>query len=295
MEDEVSQEVQDVALDPEHPERIVQVGASLPDDVKSRIIQLLREYKDVFAWSPEDMTGVSTELVTHKLHIDPEVKPVKQKKRTFALERAEAINTEVRKLVAADILKEVYYPTWLANPVMIKKPDGGWRLCIDFTDLNKYCPKSCYPLPTIDIIVEAITGYAVLMFLDAYKGYHQILMDEEDAEKTAFITDIGVFCYKKMPFGLENAGATYQRLVNKVFEDLIGRNMEVYVDDMVIKSRTVTQAQGDLRETLEQLRRVNMKLNPAKCTFGVGSGKFLGFLVSRRGITANPKKGSSCY
>lgn len=106
------------------------------------------------------------------------------------------------------------------------------------------------PLPVIDQKVEAISGYEVLMFLDAYKGYHQILMAEEDAEKTAFVTDIGVFCYKKMPFGLKNAGATYQRMMDRVFKDQIGRNLEVYVDDMVIKCKTAKDAPKELEETL---------------------------------------------
>lgn len=102
------------------------------------------------------------------------------------------------------------------------------------------------------------------MFLDAYKGYHQILMAEEDAEKTAFITDIGVFCYKKMPFGLKNAGATYQRMMDRVFAHQIGRNLEVYVDDMVIKCRTAQDAPKEREETLQTLLSVNLRLNPKK-------------------------------
>lgn len=145
-------------------------------------------------------------MVGELLNIDPKVKPVKQEKRTFAPERSEVINSEVKKLLLVGILREVLYPTWLANPVVVKKLDGGWRMCIDYTDLNKYCPKDCYPLPVIDIIVEAVSGYGVLMFLDAYKGYHQIMMDEQDAEKTAFITDFGVFCYQKNSFWVEKCG-----------------------------------------------------------------------------------------
>lgn len=119
---------------------------------------------------------------------------------------------------------------------MVKKPDESWRMCVDYTDLNKASPKDCHPLPMIDQKVDALLGFQIKCFLDAYKGYHQIFMADDDAKKTAFITERGVFCYKKMPFGLKNAGATYQRLVDRVFRDQIGRNMEVYVDDMVIKS-----------------------------------------------------------
>ena len=115
------------------------------------------------------------------------------------------IDAEFQKLLVSEVVREVYYRTWLANPLLVRKPDGSWRLCIDFTDLNKHCPKDYYPLPAIDVIVKAVTGFAVLMFLDTYKGYHQIPMAEEDAEKIAFITNMGIYCYQKMPFGLKNA------------------------------------------------------------------------------------------
>ncbi|GJZ82605.1 reverse transcriptase domain-containing protein [Tanacetum coccineum] len=126
----------------------------------------------------------------------------------------------------------------------------------------------CYPLPEIDWKVESVYGYPFKCFLDAYKGYHQIQMSEEDEEKTAFHTNQGVFSYTKMSFGLKNAGATYQRLVDKAFEKQIGRNLEVYVDNLVIKSHTECEILRDIEETFYNLRRINMKLNPKKCTFG---------------------------
>ena len=126
--------------------------------------------------------------------------------------------------------------------------------------------------------------------MDAFSGYNQIKMAPEDEEKTAFITDKGIYCYKVMPFGLKNAGATYQRLVNKVFKNQIGRNMEVYVDDMLVKTSEENDHLEDLKEAFDNLRRHQMKLNPTKCAFGVTAGKFLGFLVSKHGIEANPEK-----
>nr|XP_027123971.1 uncharacterized protein LOC113740625 [Coffea arabica] len=163
-------------------------------------------------------------------------------------------------------------------------------MCVDFTDLNKACPKDCYPLPRIDQLVDSTTGYEIFCFLDAFKGYHQIALDEEDQEKTAFITEYGTYCYTTMPFGLKNAGATYQRLVNKLFKNQIGRNMEVYVDDMLVKSQTPEQFIDDLREIFDVLRSSRMRLNPKKCTFGVRSGKFLGYMISKDGVRANPDK-----
>ena len=173
---------------------------------------------------------------------------------------------------------------------MAKKANGKWRMCVDFTDLNKACPKDSYPLLRINQLVDSTVGYKLLSFMDAFSGYNQIRMDEADQEKTSFVTSQGLFCYEVMPFGLKNAGATYQRLVNHMFRPQIGRNVEVYVDDMLVKSLDEGKHLDDLQKTFNTLRRYNMKLNPSKYAFEVASRKFLGFMVSYRGIEANPKK-----
>ncbi|GJV94979.1 reverse transcriptase domain-containing protein [Tanacetum coccineum] len=173
---------------------------------------------------------------------------------------------------------------WLSNPVMVKKHDDSWRMCVDFKDLNKACPKDGYPLPEIDWKVESLCGYPFKCFLDAYKGYHQIKMAKEDEEKTAFITSQGILCYSKMPFGLKNARATYQRLVDKAFQKQIGQNLEAYVDDLVIKSCTEQEIIRDIEETFKTLREINMKLNLKKCTFGMREGTFLGYKVNADGL-----------
>ncbi|KAK0583054.1 hypothetical protein LWI29_032902 [Acer saccharum] len=165
-------------------------------------------------------------------------------------------------------------------------------MCVDFTYLNKACPKDSFPLPRIDQLVDATVGHELLSFMDAYSGYNQIRMNKADEEKTAFTTDQGLYCYKVMPFGLKNAGATYQRLVNKIFARQNGRNMEVYVDDMLTKSVTAERHSEDLKETFEVLRRYKMKLNPNKCVFGVPSGRFLGVQVHQRGIEVNTPRRS---
>ena len=192
--------------------------------------------------------------------------------------------------MAVKFIREVYYPDWLANVVMVKKANGKWRMCIDFTDLNKACPNDSYPLPRIDQLVDSTVGHKLLSFMDALSRYNQIKMDEADKEKTSFVTSQGLFCYEIMPFGLKNARATYQRLVNHMFRPKIGRNVEVYVDDMLVKSLDEGKHLDNLQETFNTLRQYNMKLNPSKCVFGVASGKFLGFMGSHRGIEANPEK-----
>nr|ABA94864.1 retrotransposon protein, putative, unclassified [Oryza sativa Japonica Group] len=192
--------------------------------------------------------------------------------------------------VPAGFIREVIHPEWLVNPVVVPKANGKLRMCIDYTDLNKACPKDPYPLPRIDQIVDSTAGCDLLCFLDAYSGYHQIRMAREDEEKTAFITPIGTYCYTTMPFGLKNAGPTFQRTTRISLGSQIGRNVEAYVDDLVVKTRNQESLLSDLAETFESLRSARIKLNPDKCVFGVPAGKLLGFLVSARGIEANPEK-----
>ena len=163
-------------------------------------------------------------------------------------------------------------------------------MCVNFTDLNKACSKDSYPFPQIDTLVDLTARHQLLSFMNSFSGYNQIKMNEDDQERTSFVTSQGLFCYKVMPFGLKNVRATYERLMKKMFTHQIGRNVQVYVDDMLVKSLRENDHLNDLRETFDTLRSYNMKLNPSKCMFGVTAGKFLGFMVSQRGIEVNPEK-----
>ncbi|GAA0166191.1 hypothetical protein LIER_21405 [Lithospermum erythrorhizon] len=220
----------------------------------------------------------------------PNARPVKQKKRLFSDEKNAAIREEVQALLKAQAIRELQFPEWVANVILVKKPSRKWCMCTDFTHLNKTCPKDLYPLPCLGRLVEGIAGHKVFDFMDASRGYHQIRMAPEDEERTAFITDYGLYCWRVMPFGLKNAGVTYQRMVNEIFAQQIGRNMEIYVDDMLVKSRVKAEHLVNLRETFNQLRKSKLKVNPEKCSFGVVSGKFLGYMISARGIEPNPDK-----
>ncbi|XP_064992488.1 uncharacterized protein LOC135629222 [Musa acuminata AAA Group] len=166
----------------------------------------------------EEMPGIDQGVTQHHLNIHPEAKPVKQKSRKFSPDRQKAISDEVDRLKEAGFITEVKYPRWLSNIVLFKKHNGSWRMCVDYTDLNRACPKDCYPLPRIDQLVDATIGYELLTFMDTFLGYNQIRMAPQDQENTAFITDRGVYCYKVMPFGLKNTRATYQRMVDKLFK-----------------------------------------------------------------------------
>ncbi|RYE03027.1 MAG: hypothetical protein EOP33_09865, partial [Rickettsiaceae bacterium] len=212
-----------IVLDEAKPDQVVKIGAQLPLAIKTQLASFLREFKDVFAWTHADMPGIDPDVIVHRLNDDKTIAEKVQARRAFNPERYLAINEEVEKLLSAGFIREAKYPKWVANVVMVKKPNGKWRICIDYKDLNKACPKDCFPLPRIEQLVDATAGHELLSFMDAYSGYNQIRMHEPDQIKTTFVTDRGLYCYKVMPFGLKNAGATYQRLVNRIFADLIGK------------------------------------------------------------------------
>ncbi|GKV30490.1 hypothetical protein SLEP1_g39295 [Rubroshorea leprosula] len=257
------EDVEEVPVDDRDPSRKTQIGTRLNSEEKSELIAFLRANSDVFAWTSADMPRIPNSVSQHKLSTNPLKKPVAQKRRLFGGERLQTIKEEA---------------------------NGKWRMCIDYTNLNQACPNDCYPMPNIDKLVEAASGNERLSLLDAYSSYHQVPMAPEDEEKTSFYAGDEIYCYVMMPFGLKNVGATYQTMVTIVFRAQIGRNLEVYVDDIVVKSLKADDHLTDLEETFNNLRQNRMRLNPAKCIFGVASGKFLGFMVSRRGIEVNPEK-----
>ncbi|GFZ15616.1 hypothetical protein Acr_25g0000250 [Actinidia rufa] len=243
------------------------VGSGLNECERTELIQLLKANIEAFAWTPYEMLGIDPNFIKHELNVQPDFRPVKQRGRRSAPEHVDAVIEEVEKLKEADAIIEVIYPSWLSNTVVVKKKTSKWRVCVNFTNLNRACPKDCFPLPKIDQLVDSSTsGHARMSFLDAYRGYHQIALHGLDQENTAFLTPKGVFCYKVMPFGLKNAGP---------------RTRECKEESDHLR---------DLTEIFAILRQHKLRLNPAKCAFGVGSGKFLGHLVTRRGIEANPEK-----
>jgi hypothetical protein len=170
------------------------------------------------------------------------------------VEKRKVIGEEIHELLEAGFIKEVHHPEWLANPVLVKKKSGKWRMCVDYTSLNKACPKVPFSLPHIDQIIDSTTGCETLSFLDAYSGYHQIKMKESDQLATSFITPFNMYCYVTMPFGLRNVGATYQRCMQHIFGEHIGPTIEAYVDDIVVKSKKVNDVVDDLSIAFECLK-----------------------------------------
>jgi hypothetical protein len=205
-------------------------------------------------------------------------------------DRVKSVEAEVQKLLDTRIIREVQYLVWVANVVMVPKKNGNMRMCIDFTELNKACPKDPYLLPRIDIIIDQAAGCEMLSLLDCFSGYHQVWMRREDEAKTGFTTPFGIFCFVRMPEGLRNAGPTFNRMMKPILGSQLGRNASAYVDDIVIMSEKEKDHIAELTETFDNMRRNGLKLNPEKCIFGIRKGQLLGCMVSKRGIQANPQK-----
>ena len=229
--------VEIVNLGTEENRREVKVGDSLDRAEKDRLVELLQNFQDVFAWSYQDMPGLDEKIVTHHLPIREKCKPVKQKLRRMKPKWILKIKEEVQKQYEAGFLQVAQYTDWVSNIVLVPKKNGKVRMCVDYRDLNRESPKDNFPLPHIDVLVDNTTNHHMFSFMDGFSGYNQIRMFPEDREKTTFITLWGTFCYKVMSFGLKNAGATYQRAMVTLFHDMIHKEIEVYVDDIIAKSK----------------------------------------------------------
>ena len=210
------------------------------------------------------MPGLNPSISLHHLAVKKGVRLVKQAQRRFWPELIPQIETEVNKLIEAGFIHEVQYPEWIANIVPVKKKDGQIRVCVDFRDLNSACPKDDFSLPITKVMVDATTGHEALSFMDGSSGYNQIRMNPKDEELTAFRTPKGIYCYKVMPFGLKNAGATYQRAMQKIFDNVLHKYVECYVDDLLVKTKRREDYLVDLRSVFNRLRKYQLKMNPCK-------------------------------
>ncbi|GAU41698.1 hypothetical protein TSUD_94190 [Trifolium subterraneum] len=249
----------------EDPSRNLKIGKDVPDLARKQLVACLKDNADLFAWSTSEMPDLDPNIACHQLTVDEAASAVVQRRRRQSPEKMEAAEKAVKDHLEANFISEAKYTTWLSNVVLVKKSNGKWRMCVDYTDLNRACPKDAYRLPCIDRLVDNSSGFKLLSFLDAYSGYNQIPMAVADRTKTAFMTESGNYYYNVMPFGLKNAGATYQRMMNKVFRGEIGDMLEVYMDDMIVKSHEEVDHTVHLQ-------------------------KFLGFFLTERRIEANPDK-----
>ena len=270
--------------------RKFKLGRSLSQEAQDQIVEVIAQHLEAFAWTTSDMPDINPDFLCHRLTMDAQVRPVRQRRRKFNEERRPIIRQETKKLLDASNIREIQYPEWLANVVLVKKANGKWRMCVDFIDLNKVFPKDSYPLPSINALVDSVSGCKLLSFMDVFSRYNQIWMHPRDECKTTFLTELSCYFYKVIPFGPKNAGATYQRMMDRVFAPMIGRKVQAYVDDTVVTSQVKDQHIANLEELFTTIAKYRLKLNPEKCVLGVEAGKFLGFQLTERGIKANPEK-----
>jgi hypothetical protein len=235
------------------------------------------------------LIGVSREVIEQKLQVNPIAKPKKQKLRKMSEEKIEAVKAEVQHLLDAGFIREVTYPQWLGNVVMVCKKNKKWKMCTDFTDLNMCCLKDDFPLARINQIIDSVAGCDLMALLDCFSGYHQIWLRKEDEEKTCFITPFGTYCYVRMLKGLRNAGPTFCRMTKTALKDQVGRNVLPYVDDIIVASKKKESYISNLSKTFTNMREANLKLNLEKYVFGGSKRQGIGLLGLHQRYRGQPQ------
>jgi hypothetical protein len=269
------------------------VKRDLSVDYKSNLVELLRKNVDCFAWNYQEMLSLSHDLVKHRLPIKASFRPFKQHARRYNPLIDDRIKEEIDRLLKANFIRPYRYAKWISNIVPVeKKGSDKIRVCIDFRNLNRATPKDEYPMPITDMLINDASGHKVLSFLDGNAGYNQIFIAKEDMYKTTFRCPgfVGLFEWVVMTFELRNAGATYQRAMNLIFHELLGIIVEVYIDDIVVKSAGLDSHLADLSLAFEKMCQYGLKMNPLRCVFGVSTGKFLGFIIHEHGIEIDAKQ-----
>jgi hypothetical protein len=247
----------------------------------------------VFAWDYTEMPELSRELIEHQLPIKAGFRPYKQGAQNFKPEIIRRVKEEVDRLLQAGFIKPCRYADWVSNIVLVeKKNTEKIQICLDFRNLNRATSKDEYPMPVADLLIDSASGNKVISFLDGNAGHNQIFMVKEDVGKTVFRCPrfVGLFEWVVMTFGLKNVGATYQRAMNLIFHNLLRVLIEVYIDDMVVKSAGFEEHMTDLKLSLERMKKYGLRMNPMKCAYGVTSERFLGFIVHEHIIQIDPKK-----
>jgi len=264
----------------------IEFGTDLGQDEKSRITDLIKTYADVFAFKNSEKGR--TNLVEHKI-LTTEVKPIKQS----AYKQAH-VEKNITRLVTNDFLEQGIIQhscsPWSSPVVLVRKKDGNTRFCVDYRKLNSVTKRDNYPLPRIDDALDRLSGAQYFSSMDCDQAYYQVPVAKADVQKTAFITPDGLFEFKYMPFGLCNAPATFQRLLDVVLGRLKWTIALVYLDDIVVYSRTFEEHLFNLAQVFDALRQAGLKLKPSKCTFADNKLLFLGHIISRDGVSVNPEK-----
>eukprot|EP00253_Pinus_taeda_P022177 PITA_22177 len=279
-----------INLGTEQNHQNINLGLGLSIEENEAFISLLRKNKHVFAWRYDDLKTYDTSIIQHTIPMLPEQKPVQQKLRKIHPNLEGQIKSELNKLLKAKIIFPVRHSNWVSNMVSVRKKNGDIRICIDFRNLNKASLKDNFPLPTMEQILQSVAGLELMSFLDEFSGYNQILVHLDDRLKTTFRTKWGTYAYQKIPFGLINAGATFQRAMDISFKGLINRTVVVYLDDITIFSKERSNHLHDLNQIFQRCKKYGISLNPKRSFFALDRGKLIGFIVSKDGIYINPDR-----
>ncbi|GJT60498.1 hypothetical protein Tco_1004031 [Tanacetum coccineum] len=290
LPEEESNNKEIMIINPERPEQFITVGVILPANCKRRLRDMLQENIDVFAWSGSKGTVVPRFVIEHQLKIYPLAEPIVHKRRPMTPDGRQALKEKVFHWLKEGIIRKVRHPEWVANVIPIRLASGAWKVQVDYSSLNKVCAKDMYPFSEEGKGLESLMEYPYKCFLRLPRENSQIRMTEADEEKTGFHTEEGVYCFTHMPKGLKKSTATLQRMMERVLADQRGQNMEVYLEEIVIKSKNEYSLIQDVEETLSKLRRVNIKIDTNASTFGIDEGKFLGHMVTKEGVRADPEK-----
>jgi hypothetical protein len=283
------------------------ITSDLIDAQDEELLKVLKEHKEAIGWTIEDIKGISPSLVMHKIHLEENSKPSREPQRRLNLAMQEVVRTEVIKLLDAGIIYPISDSKWVspihvvpkrAGLTVVKNKDNelvpthiqsGWRVCIDYRKLNTATRKDHFPLPFIDQMVERLARHEYYCFLDGYFGYNQVPVDK-DQEKTTFTYPFGTFAYRRMPFGLCNAPATFQRCMISIFSDMVERFIEIIMDDFFVFGSSFQECLHCLTLVLVRCKEKNLVLNWEKCHFMVKQGIVLGHVISRRGIEVDKAK-----
>jgi hypothetical protein len=255
------------------------------------MIALLKEYSDCFAWDYTEIPGLDRSIIEHRLPLKKGFRPFQQWARQMRTEALEEVKKEIEKMLEVGFTRLCRYTEWISSNVPVQKKDGQWWVSVDFRNLNRATPKEEYPMPVAETLINAAAGNKILSFMDGNAGYNHIFMALEDIHKTAFRVPgvVGLFKHVVMTVGLKNVGATYQHAMNYIYHDLIGKFVEIYINDVVVRSTLTGGHLEVLCQVFKWTRRFGLKMNPKKCAFGVLDGHFLGFLVHERGIETGLK------
>jgi hypothetical protein len=284
------------------------VNASLNEDETEKLIKVLKRYPKAIGYTIEDIKGINPSLCMHRILLEDDYKPSIEPQRRLNPNMKEVVKKEVLKLLDAGVIYPISDSKWVSPVQVVPKKGGltvikndknesiatrtvtGWRMCIDYRKLNKATRKDHFPLPFIDQMLERLAKHSHFCYLDGYSGFFQIPIHPDDQEKTTFTCPFGTFAYRRMPFGLCNAPATFQRCMMSIFSDFVENIMEVFMDDFSVHGSSFNNCLANLERVLERCEKVNLVLNWEKCHFMVQEGIVLGHLVSERGIEVDKAK-----